>query len=148
MKTKILSLLVAAMIIVNVSFANDTDNFTATVQTAFTQQFQEASNINWIKTPDYYKVTFDWNGQSLTAFYDENGKSVSVSRNIQTSELPLFLQTNLSKEYKGFWISDLFEYTTVDNNKYYVTLENANKKIILESMDNNYWSVFKKSTKE
>lgn len=149
MKAKILSLLVAAMIIFNVSYANNTEgNVNETVLNSFLHQFVKAADVQWIKTPEYYKATFNWNGQFLTAFYDEKGASIAVSRNLLPNELPLLLQTNLADQYNGYWVSELFEYDTKDNNKYYITIENADKKIILESRDNSYWEVFKKSNKE
>ena len=149
MKTKILALLVAAMIIVNVSYAKSTDNnVNETVLTSFSEQFEKASDVEWLKMDGYYKATFTWNDQYLTAFYDDNGESISVARNVVLKDMPILLQTNLADEYKGYWVSDLFEYTTKDSNRYYVTIESADKKIILESVDSSYWEVFKKSNKE
>ncbi len=148
MKTKILSLLVAEMIIFNVSYANDTDKVNETILNSFSSQFEKATDVEWSKAATYYKASFNWNGQYLTAFYDDKGAPIAVSRNLLVKDLPLVLQTNLTENYNGFWISELFEYNSKDNNKYYVTIENADKKIILQSMDNNYWEVFKKSSKE
>ncbi len=149
MKTKILSLLITAMIIFNVSFANDTDDkVNKTILSSFSNQFEKAADVQWTKAAGYYKATFNWNGQYLTAFYDDNGESIAVSRNVLPKELPLILQTNLADDYNSFWITELFEYSTKDNNKYYITIENADKKIILESVNNSYWEVFKKSSKE
>ncbi len=149
MKTKILSLLVAAMIIFNVSYANDTDNkVNETILNSFSTQFEKATDVEWSKTATYYKATFNWNGQYLTAFYDGNGASIAVSRNLLPKELPLVLQTSLAENYNGFWVSELFEYTTEGNSRYYITIENADKKITLQSVDNNYWEVFKKMNKD
>lgn len=145
MKTKIFSLVLVIIIMFNTSFANYTVN--ETVLNTFSQQFVNASEVNWSKTAGYYKASFTWNGQFITAFYEENGTPVSVSRNILKIDLPLFLQTNLLENYADFWIIDLFEYTTPDNTKFYLTVENGDKRIILESNDNNYWTVFKKSSK-
>ena len=148
MKSKILSLVIAAMIMFNYSFANKTDgNIDETVLNAFTHQFEKASDVSWTKTADYYKATFAWNGKIIAAFYGADGQSIAVSRNIVPSELPIVLQTSLTEEYSSFWISELFEYTTSENNKYYITIENADKKIILASMDSSYWEVFRKSGK-
>ena len=148
MKTKILSLLVAAMIIFNVSYANTDNNVNETVLTSFSQQFEKASDVNWTKAGGYYKATFEWNGQYLTAFYNDNGESIATCRNIVQKELPLNLQTSLADDYNNYWVSELFEYTTKDSNKYYITIESADKKIVLESADNSYWLVYKKSNKE
>src|ERR1700712_1323411 len=124
MKTKILALLVAAMIIVNVSYAKSTDNnVNETVLTSFSHQFEKATDVEWVKLSGYYKATFNWNDQYLTAFYNETGESIAIARNIVQKDLPVLLQTTLADQYKDFWVSDLFEYTTSDDNKYYVTVE-------------------------
>lgn len=148
MKTKILSLLVAATIIFNVSYANNTDIIVnENILASFSKQFENASDVQWTKTAVYAKASFTWNDQYLTAFYDEGGISIAIARNITRKDLPVILQTTLANEYSAYWISDLFEYTTKDNNKYYLTIESADKKIMLESVNNNYWEVFKKTIK-
>jgi hypothetical protein len=148
MKTKILSLVIVAMIMFNCSFANDADNkVNETVLTSFSHQFEKTSDVSWTKTEGYYKANFVWNGQYLSAFYGVNGEAIAVSRNILPADLPIVLQTELAEDYSNYWVSDLFEYNTTDSNKYYLTVENGDKKIVLESSDNNYWMVFKKSTK-
>jgi len=71
-----------------------------------------------------------------------------VVRNITSTQLPISLLSDLKKDYNEFWISDLFEIASEDQTTYYVTLENANKKIVLKSEGSSNWTVFSKTKKD
>ncbi|HEV8284028.1 MAG TPA: hypothetical protein VGQ09_06945 [Chitinophagaceae bacterium] len=114
---------------------------------AFKTDFAGATDAAWIVTNDYYRVAFTMNEQKLFAFYDGNGEFMAVTRYISSFQLPLNLQGSLKKSYSNYWISDLFEIASKDEVSYYVTLENADTKIVLKSTDGSDWSVFKKSRK-
>ena len=53
---------------------------------------------------------------------------------------------SLKKKYEGFWISDLFEASKNDSTNYYITVENADTKIILNSSGTG-WNVYNKIKK-
>jgi len=53
----------------------------------------------------------------------------------------------VKRNYSDFWISDLFEVNSNGETNYYITLENADKKITLRSSDNE-WNQFSKSPKD
>jgi len=58
----------------------------------------------------------------------------------------MLLQSSLKNDYSNFWISDLYELAKYDGSSYYVTIENANQKIVLRS-NGNGWTVHKKTGK-
>jgi hypothetical protein len=57
------------------------------------------------------------------------------------------LTAELKKNYEGYWITDLFEIATDSQTSYYVTLENADHKIVLESVGVQGWQSYKKEKK-
>jgi len=114
---------------------------------AFQTEFAGATDATWTVGNNYYKVDFTMNEQKLFAFYNTEGEFIAVTRYISSTQLPLNLQSSLKKSYCRYWISDLFEMATNDGTGYYVTLENADTKIILKSTNGNEWSVFQKSKK-
>lgn len=128
------------------SFANGTE-ISKNVSAAFSAVFVKATDISWDRTGSFFKASFRMNGQSLSAFLSEDGQVVAVSRNILSTELPVYLQLVLNKNFPKYWISDLFEYTAGGETKYYVTVENADEKLILESAGTYDWSLFKKMAK-
>jgi hypothetical protein len=72
---------------------------------------------------------------------------LGVTRYISSGNLPINLQTSLKKSYDNYWISDLFEVAKYDNTSYYITLENADTKLVLKSNGGSNWSVYDKIRK-
>ena len=114
---------------------------------SFKSEFAGATDAAWTTGSNYYKVAFTMSDQKLFAFYNTDGEFVAVSRYISSFQLPLKLQGSLKKSYGNYWISDLFEMSASDETGYYVTLENADTRIVLKSIDGNDWSVYQKSKK-
>ena len=68
-------------------------------------------------------------------------KSAPVVRNIRSTQLPARLLTSIKKNYKDYWITDL--YKEVSNGKvvYHITLENADQKVRLNTTHSVNWTV-------
>ncbi len=115
---------------------------------SFETTFTNATEAAWTVTENFYKVQFLLNGQTLTAFYSEDGKLIGVSRNISSLQLPIILQTQLKKEFTKYWITELFEMSTDNGAEYYITMEDADTKTILKSsIASTSWMVYKKLKK-
>ncbi len=117
------------------------------VLASFKNEFASAKEVAWTVTPDYFKAEFTFNGQYVNAFYNTDGELMGLTRNITSLELPMNLQASLKKSYEDFWISDLFEITRSNITGYYITLENADSKIVLKATAGEDWSVYKKVKK-
>ncbi|MES1159355.1 MAG: hypothetical protein ABUM51_01225 [Bacteroidota bacterium] len=146
MKKVILSLATVLMIGIS-AFASKNDEVNQLAVSNFNKEFINAKNIVWEQKQDYLKVTFSMNEQVLFAYYNNNGDLQAIVRNIVSTQLPINLLTDLKKDYSGFWISDLFEIASDDQTSYYVTLENADKKIVLRSNGAASWDVYAKTKK-
>jgi hypothetical protein len=114
---------------------------------SFRSEFSGAHDVSWTAGNNYYKVSFTLNEQQLFAFYGMEGEYLGVSRYISSLQLPINLQTGLKKNYSNYWISDLFETATGAGSGYYMTLENADSRIVLKSVDGSDWTVYSKSKK-
>jgi len=115
---------------------------------AFQTEFVGATNASWSADNQCYKVSFTLNDQKLFAFYSTDGEFIAVTRYISPLHLPLYLQSSLKKLYHNGWVSDLFEVSSANETSYYVTIENADAKTILKSVDGREWSVYQKDKKE
>jgi len=113
----------------------------------FQSQFKGATETNWTIGKNYYKVAFNLGDQKLFAYYNTEGDFIAVTRYISSVQLPLTLQTGLKNDYSNYWISDLFEMADKDGTSYYVTLEDADAKIVLQSTDGKNWYSYSKSKK-
>ena len=128
------------------AFAGE-ENVSSTVLNSFNKQFTGAKEVQWTTTNDYYKAAFVYNGQNVNVFYQLDGGLIAMTRNISSLELPISLQTNLKNNYSKYWISDLFEVSNNEGTSYYITIENAETKIILKSNDTGKWHNYKKMAK-
>ena len=103
---------------------------------SFESSFKGAREVDWSVSTSYVKAQFALDGQYINAYYNPEGDLIALTRNITASQLPVMLQAELKKETTDYWISDLFEVSNDDGTSYYVTLENADQKLVLKSGTN------------
>ena len=132
---------------ISYSFAAPADAIDGNIKTAFQKDFKNAQLISTEAHKNFTKVTFSMNKNVFFAFYAENGELLAVTRNILSSQLPINLMMSLKNDYKGWWITELFEMNGDGQNCYYVSLENADSKMILRSNSDNTWEVYKETWK-
>lgn len=145
---KKIMMMLALMVTLSTSFAFAGETINKQVANAFRNEFAGATDVSWTAEKTYYKVTFTMDDQKLLAFYNTRGEFLAVTRFISSFELPHDLQSSLKKSYRNYWISDLFEMVTSDETGYFVTLENADSKVVLRSIDGSNWSLYLKSNKQ
>lgn len=145
MKRLFATLTIALSFISLTSFAHDKETPDAALQ-SFKSSFKNATEVSWTATNDYYKATFTLNGQNVSAFYDGDGKMIAITRNISPSQMPIVLQSNIKKDYENFWISNLFEVASDQGTNYYITLENADTRLVLKSIAGE-WNVYHRERK-
>jgi hypothetical protein len=123
------------------------DNGQEAVTTSFHKDFRQAELLSTTAGKDYTRLTFKMHGVILSAFYSDNGELLAVTRNIQSSQLPLHLLVNLKNNYANYWITDLFEINANGTSSYFITLENADSKLTLRSGET-AWETYNRTTKE
>ena len=140
-------ILVLAITISTLSaFASD-EKISAKVLDAFQTEFTTAKEVSWTASDNYYRAAFTFNDQHVQAFYSLEGELIGLTRYITSLDLPMNLQTSLKKSYTDYWISDLFEVTKSDSTGYYITLENADEKLVLKAKAHKSWKVYKRIVK-
>jgi hypothetical protein len=145
---KFFTLLTAIAAFISTSAMATEPEVSTFVKESFNTTFASATEVKWTVGDTYYKAEFAMNGQYASAYYDmEAGQLMATTRNISSLQLPLTLQASLKKDYSNFWVSELFEVSNDAGTSYYVTLENADNKIILKATSYNEWKTYKKVTK-
>ena len=129
------------------SFAAEVPAVQPTVLKSFKTTFAGATEVGWSTTQDLYKAEFSLNGQYVTAYFKEDGSMQALIRHISVANLPIILQTALKNDYKGHWVTDIMEVTSDGGLQYYVTLENADAKVVLKS-SSTVWSRYQKQHKD
>ena len=138
---KILTVLAIMITVTTTAFAGE--KIDQKVLDAFQKEFAGAKDATWQERNNFYEVTFEYNGERVFAFYNSKAELICVTRYILSTELPFYLQKSLKKNYADFWITDLFELSNEEGMSYYITLQNADNKIILESKDHSNWKLFR-----
>lgn len=144
MKKMILTLAIAVSTLS--AFARE-EKVAQKVLNAFNSEFTTAREVEWTVADTYYMATFNYNGKYIFAYYNTDGDLLGLTRYISTELLSMNLQNSLKKNYNEYWISDLFEVAKNGKTDYYITLEDADKKIVLHSSGGDEWTVFKKVRK-
>ena len=129
------------------SFASDDYIISDAAVKSFKSSFKSATEVSWTVNGDLFKANFLLNGQYVAAYYNADGKMTAMTRNITSNQLPMSLQASLKKSYDCYWITDLFELANEEGTTYYITLEDADTKIILKATPGSDWSGFKKVRK-
>ncbi|MFT3825930.1 MAG: hypothetical protein QM731_18565 [Chitinophagaceae bacterium] len=149
MKKQILALALLLTVSFSSIFANtnNREGVTERVMDAFRKDFASAQEVKWEAGKEYSKATFKMNEQVLFAYYTTEGNLLAVTRNMLSGQLPINLQSDLKKNYNGYWITDLFEMAANNETSYYVTLEGSDYNVVLKSTGINGWEVYKKDKK-
>ena len=126
--------------------AEEVSTVTPTVLKSFEKTFTSASEVYWVSNNEIAIADFKFNNQYMTAYYSIGGELLGIKKNLLSTQLPVLLGASLKEQYSDYWISDLMEYGNQGETTYYVTLENANTRIILKS-NHNSWSLFHKTDK-
>jgi hypothetical protein len=148
MKTISISITAMLSLAVTLSFGAIQSTVNGKILASFHKEFAKAEEESWKTLNGYEVVTFRMENKYLTAYYQESGELKAVTRNISSDQLPLNLQTSLKTNYKGFWITELFEIASNSETQYFISIENADEKLVLNSIESVDWSTVEKSNKD
>lgn len=152
MKKIILSLTISAALLSSIAtFAADkkpgvTEPGTI-VRQAFTKEFAQIKDVQWttLSKEGVYEAKFIFNNEDLQAFFSEEGDFLGTTRQIQKSQLPIVVVTELEKQYAGVRVATIFEYSKKDGLAYYITLASDKGAMVVKANGNGELSVYKKN---
>ncbi|HEV3324078.1 MAG TPA: hypothetical protein VG052_00685 [Puia sp.] len=78
----------------------------------------------------------------------DHEKSAPAVHNILSNQLPSRLLTVIKKTYKDYWITDLYKESLNGKVSYYITLENADQKVKLNTTHSITWAVARVVSKD
>ena len=135
------------LVTVGVCSAYPSERVSRKVLAAFKSEFVNAQDVEWETGNNYFRAAFTMNEQRIYAFYNVNGKMLSIARYISSVQLPVNLFADIKNDYSNYWISDLFEVSNSEGLHYYVTLETAESKLVMRSDNGGSWSTYNESKK-
>jgi hypothetical protein len=147
MKKTIIATALVLLAGIQVSLANDDGQINKRTVASFNSDFKSAQVINWKKERQFAVATFNLNGQVMIAYYNPEASLVAVVHHIPVDHLPIFLLTQLKKNYRDYWVSGLFEAAVDGDSHYHLTLENGDQILTLKSVNATDWTVEKSARK-
>lgn len=147
MKRLFLMLAFIGSTILTSSYASGNPASPAPVTQAFHSAFEGARDIRWEQVDALYKVTFYYEGQYRSLFYNNEGGLIAETRYLSSSQLPKALHASLQNEMQGRWVTNLFVVSVDGRKRYYATLENADQTILVQSAGAKKWVVYQKNDK-
>lgn len=146
MKKLIITLMLAVVTGGIMAFASG-NPVTEKVLESFQKEFPRISEVHWVDGDNFYRADFVMNTQHVSAFFSAEGELMGLTRYISSLQLPLNLMSELKNQYENYWITDLFEVNKDGSTLYYVTIENADLKLMLKAANGTAWSIYKKTRK-
>jgi hypothetical protein len=67
---------------------------------------------------------------------------MGIAGNLPADKLPQPLQNILKEKYSGYWITELYQFTINTTPGYLITIENADRKVMLKAEANKSWSFY------
>lgn len=128
-------LFLAALVVAGLgtsAFALDANKVSARAQNSFEEKFANAKNVKWTAKDSYNKVSFTLADEQVEAFFATDGDLLGLSRKVGFKSLPLNAIQKIKKEYAAYTVKETIEFEQTDEKSYYVSLENGDKKKILE----------------
>lgn len=133
-KLKIAALLVFATATISAQDLK-TNEVPANLQSTFTTAYSNATDIEWEKKGDHYKVEFEINKLDHDIWYDAEGKVVKSKIEISESELPAAIGNAVKSKYADYMIDSIEVREQEGSKTYEVEIEKGwfkERKLILD----------------
>ncbi len=121
-------LFIAALMVVAAgtsAFALDINKDTYKAKKSFQEQFVGAENITWTAKDNFIKASFTLADEKLDAFFGNDGELIAMSRKVKAIQ-------KIKKDYSAYTVNETIELDQDGSKSYYVSLQNGDKKKILE----------------
>lgn len=90
---------------------------------AFNKEYSKATNVEWEKELDNYKVEFDLNRRDPEVWYNASGTVLKKEIEITEGELPQALRDAIKSRYAGYRVDDVEKIWQNNATTYEVELE-------------------------
>ena len=129
---KILFTALTAISIFTSAFAQDKNVVSSQVVSAFENDFQKATDVNWVAAPKFTQATFMLDGKKMNAFYDNFNEMIGTSHKASFEDLSERAKQKIAKKYSDYTVTEVIAFQCEDENCYYVSAQNGFQKLILK----------------
>lgn len=130
---KTLKILIALFFVGGVAVAQDIKKAAvpAVVTDAFAKEYTKATDVEWEKDLENFKVEFDVARMDHEVWYDASGTVVKKKQDIEEAALPQAVRDALQSSYVGFRAEDIEKIWYKNSTSYKLDLEKDNSEIDL-----------------
>lgn len=107
----------------------------AAVQTSFSSNFANATDVEWKKKDADYKVSFELNDVDHHAMFSSTGTLISQGQKIQEAEIPAAVITALKKDHPDYKIDDAYTIVKDGTTSYKIKLDGTPDLKVMYSAD-------------
>jgi|SRR5690554_7887 len=137
---KTLNIIILSLLVSTMAMAQDLNpkDVPQVVKNAFTKENIKATNIEWEKNRDHYKVEFDVGRMEHEIRYTSSGEVIKKEQDITEADLPQAIKDVIKSKYAGYRVDDVVM-TWMDNTTTYeVELEKGKEdwKVIFDATGN------------
>jgi hypothetical protein len=121
MKTIVYSF-VLIIILGNTSLAQriSGEKIPAEVASSFKTKFPTVIKPSWeIEGTNEYEAEFELNGTEVSVKFDSTGKWLETETDLKTSDIPVSVQSSLSKDFTGYKIKEVSKIENINNEIYF-----------------------------
>ena len=128
---KTLKILAVALFATSVAMAQDLNPADVPVNLidAFNKEYSGATDVEWEKELDHYKVEFDLKRQDYEVWYNASGKVLKKEIEIAEAELPQAIRDAIKSQYAGYRVDDVEMIWQNNTTTYEVELEKGQAEI-------------------
>lgn len=91
------------------------------VSQSFTRDFGNPGLVTWSEARGHLlKASFEADGQTVCAFYRQDGEYVATTITMQRQQLPLKARLAVDKALSGYTLTEIFELQTPSETAYYI----------------------------
>lgn len=118
----------------------------AAVTSAFTQEYNNPTDVDWEKKKKKFEVEFEVDGVDHKALYDAEGQLLMTKRDLPETDLPPAISQKITSDYGKYEIDDVDELIIEGTTYYQVELDGTlrDRKLVFsedgqEARDVKYW---------
>jgi len=135
---KTLKIFILLLVVSTVAMAQDINpsEVPETVRNAFMKDHNKATDVEWERDMDNYKVEFDVGRKDYAVWYTAAGNVIKKEQDITEADLPDAVREAIKREYPGYYVNDV-EMTWQNNETtYQMELEKGQEewKVVFDAM--------------
>ena len=119
-------------------YATRKDPVSEKVRMAFQKEFSNATNVNWMprKEKNLFHARFQYNDETVEAFFSEEGNLVTTARFISERQVPLIIMKEWSSAYSGYRIRQVVEFASENETSYVISGYNNKETVVVKYYSN------------